>query len=85
MGTIKNIHGEQIKDLITKFFYRNNHLCFQILLHTEWNETIAFGEFSDYSEYKKAFNDLQIARTKKMPLNIPEKKLQPEVNNIKVA
>ena len=85
MRTNKNIHGSDIKDLITKFFYRNNHLCFQILLHTEWNETITFGEFSDYSAYKKAFNDLQTAREEKVPLNIPEKNFHTEGNTLKVA
>ena len=63
MRPVKEITGEQVKDLITKFFYRDNHLCFQILLHTTTNETISYGVYADYSKYKEDFNSLQDARS----------------------
>lgn len=85
MKLVKNIEGEQVKDLITKFFYRNNHLCFQILLHTKMNETIAYGVYADYSEYKKNFNSLQDARSNNSTISIQNKNTDLGVNTAKVA
>lgn len=73
MSVVKNINGEQVKDLITKFFYKSNHLCFQILLHTRTNETIAYGVYADYSDYKKDFNNLQNARSVNSTIDIQNK------------
>jgi hypothetical protein len=85
MGVVRNIQGGQVKDLITKFFFRNNHLCFQILLHLEGNETIIYKEYNDYSEYKLAFNELQQIRSKNNSLIIPNKNIKLETTEIKVA
>ena len=85
MSVIKNIQGGQIKDVITKFYYRNNHLCFQILLHLEGNETVIYKEFNDYSEYKDSFNELQQIRLKNRGLIIPNKSLKFETESVKVA
>lgn len=85
MSVVRNIQGGQVKDLITKFFYRDNHLCFQILLHLEGNETVIYKEYIDYSEYKKAFNELQQIRSKNRSLVIPNKNLKIETEGIKVA
>ena len=85
MNVVRNIQGGQVKDLITKFFYRDNHLCFQILLHLEGNETVIYKEFTDYSEYKNAFNELQQIRSKNRGLVIPNKNLKNEVSKVKVA
>jgi hypothetical protein len=70
-----DIHGYKVKDLITKFFYRNSHLCFHILLHVDGGETVFFREFTDYAEYKKAFSELQQARLNNMIINIPKKNM----------
>ena len=75
MNAGMEIHGNKIRDLITKFFYRDSHLCFHILLHVDGGETVFFQEFTDYAEYKKAFSDLQQARLNKIIINIPKKKL----------
>ena len=69
------IHGQKVKDLITKFFYRNSHLCFQILLLVDGGDTVFFREFTDYAEYKKAFSELQQARLNNIVINIPKKNL----------
>lgn len=73
MSVVKNIDGEQVKDLITKFFYKNNHLCFQILLHTRMNETVAYGVYANYSTYKKDFENLQNARSNNLTISIQNK------------
>lgn len=56
-----------VKNLLTKFFYKENYLYFQILLQTEENKLVVFKEFTDYSEYKKVFTELQ----KKISENVP--------------
>ena len=55
MNTIKGTH---IKNLITKFYYKNNHLCFQILIHCKDDKTIIYKEYTDYDEYKNEYNKL---------------------------
>lgn len=78
MRAVKDISGEQVKDLITKFFYKNNHLCFQILLHTRTNETIAYGVYANYSTYKKDFDNLQNARSNNLKIIIQNKNKEKE-------
>ncbi|MFT4761923.1 MAG: hypothetical protein ACI9XO_004299 [Paraglaciecola sp.] len=85
MRAIKDIVGKQVKDLITKFFYKNNHLCFQILLHTRMNETIAYGVYVNYSEYKKDFDNLQNARSNNLKITIQNKNKEKEIRTAKVA
>lgn len=75
MNISNEIHGNKVRDLITKFFYRDSHLCFHILLHVDGGETVFFREFTDYAEYKKAFSDLQQARLNNIIINIPRKNL----------
>ncbi|GIV32421.1 MAG: hypothetical protein KatS3mg030_723 [Saprospiraceae bacterium] len=69
---MKQIHGAQVKDLVTKFFYRENHLCYQIILVVEGGERIPYKEFSDYSEYKKAFAELLQKKGQSSIIKLPE-------------
>jgi hypothetical protein len=48
----------ETKSLLTKFFYKNEHLYFQILVQSESN-TDVYGEYDDYSDYKTSFDTLQ--------------------------
>jgi len=79
MSVVKKIGGEQVKDLITKFFYKNNHLCFQILLHTQMNETVAYGVYTNYSTYKRDFENLQNARSNNLTINVQNKNKESEM------
>ena len=45
-------------DLITKFYYKQNHLCFQIILITADKQNIPYKEYTDYNQYKSAFEKL---------------------------
>ena len=42
------------KKLLTKYFYKDNQLCFQILITIDDKKDI-IGEYSNYSDYRKAF------------------------------
>jgi len=55
---MKSINGSEVKNLITKFYYKNNNLCFHIFLNLLKGSTISYGEFTDYNEYKKTYNSL---------------------------
>ncbi|MBI5916644.1 MAG: hypothetical protein HY842_14805 [Bacteroidetes bacterium] len=79
------IHGKNVRDLVTKFFYKDNHLCFHILLRVDGGETVFFREFTDYAEYKKAFSDLQQAKLSNIIINVPEKSLDSSVIAANVA
>jgi hypothetical protein len=50
---------KEIRNLLTKFFYKNNHLHFQILVQKE-NSLEIFGEYDDYNQYKNAFDTLHL-------------------------
>jgi hypothetical protein len=82
---MKQITGNQIKDLVTKFFYKENHLCFQILVRLEGNTLIPFQEFEDYGEYKRVFGELQLATVNGSILSLLEKKFRLEPARSKVA
>ncbi len=58
MKDIRIIQGSSVQNLITKFYYREQKLCFQILLHLGLDQTIPYQEFSDYSLYKQVYNKL---------------------------
>ena len=50
--------SKETKNLLTKFFYRDNYLHFQILMQSA-NEMQICGEFTNYDEYRKSFDALQ--------------------------
>ena len=45
-------------DLITKFYYRDEQLHFQIFMVCKDGSKVAYGEYTDYQDYKKAYSDL---------------------------
>jgi hypothetical protein len=54
--------SKETKSLLTKFFYRDNYLHFQILMQTTSDVQIC-GEFTNYDEYRKSFDALQTRLT----------------------
>lgn len=70
------IRGEQIKQVLTKFYYKDSHLHFQILLEFEIDKTIALREFSNYTEYKKVFTELQRIKTNNLAFRVPKQILE---------
>jgi hypothetical protein len=43
-----------IHQILTKYFYKENQLCYQILVQTKQQQTYIAGSFSSYSEYRRA-------------------------------
>jgi hypothetical protein len=50
--------SKETNSLLTKFFYRENYLHFQILAQSA-TETQICGEFTNYDEYRQSFEALQ--------------------------
>ncbi len=76
MQITRKIKGTEVQNLLTKFYYKENRLCFQILLHLGLDETIPFQEFSDYSSYKKVYSNLLDQKNSNALIEIKEKSRQ---------
>ena len=75
----------EIKSILTKFFYRNEHLYFQIMIQSEDSLEI-HGEYTNYSEYKENFDVLQNDLVEKNQFKvIPEKFVVSKIPLAKVA
>jgi len=64
------IKGGDVQNLITKFYYRDNQLCFQILLHMGLDQTIPYQEFSDYARYKQVYSKLLAKKSSNSPIEV---------------
>lgn len=76
MESATTITGSEIQNLITKFYYKDNQLCFQILLHFGLDRTVPFQEFTDYTEYKAVYNDLLAIKNSNGNLTLPNQSIQ---------
>ena len=75
----------EIKSLLTKFYYNNEHLYFQILIQKE-NLIEVHGEYADYYEYKNTFDILQKDIDEKKNVKIvTEKSIKTQIPLAKVA
>ncbi len=77
------LSGNEIKNLITKFYYKNNHLCFQILLSMDKGNMLQYNEYADYNEYKLAFNELMSLKTGNSTIEL--KQLNYETSDINLV
>lgn len=79
------MNPKMAQSLLTKFFYQDNYLHFQILVQTEQQTQVA-GEFTDYAEYRKAFDALQMRVMRGLEaIGLSEKVLKTEATFAKVA
>ena len=79
------MNTKMAQSLLTKFFYQDNYLHFQILVQTEQQTQVA-GEFTDYAEYRKAFDALQMRLMRSWEaVGFSEKVLKPEAAFAKMA
>lgn len=50
--------NQKIDDLITRFFFKEDQLCYRIMVKFTTGTMVAFNEYADYNEYKKAYTQL---------------------------
>lgn len=65
------IQGKEIENLITKFYYKNRQLCFQIILNLGLSGKISYCEYNDYFVYKQKFNELLDAKHQDKNILVP--------------
>jgi hypothetical protein len=50
----------EMKNLLTRFFYKNDYLFYQILIQDKsTSDTTMYGEYEDFDDYRKTFDSLQ--------------------------
>ncbi len=84
-GFVQQFRGVDIDDVQTKFFFRENLLCFHVLLKMKSGETVFFQEFKDYSEYINMFNGLLSAKSNGTVITFPDKIINSGSASPKVA
>lgn len=73
-----------IMNLISLFYYKNNHLRYQILLHLTGERTVVFGEYQNYKDYKNEFELLQSKRKSNNALDIQETRSESNFDLVEV-
>lgn len=73
-----------IMNLISLFYYKNNHLRYQILLHLTGERTVVFGEYQNYKDYKNEFEMLQTKRKSNNALDIQETRSESNFDLVEV-
>lgn len=56
------INGNLVKTIVTKFYFKNDNLCYEICLKHKDGAIIPYAVYTEYTEYKKEFNLLLIAK-----------------------
>lgn len=61
MKNITKFIGEQINSICTKFYYKGQKLCFQIIVSYGPQQLIFYRNFDDYKEYQSNYDLLKNA------------------------
>lgn len=68
-----NIKGNDIKRLVTRFQYRKDEMCFEILLRLHNTaEMVLFLKTTDYGIFRKTFDELMTIRSENRTISIPQ-------------
>lgn len=70
---VLQVESEDVVDVVTRFFFYENNLCFHVLLKLRSGEMALINEFKDYTEYTNALSDLRTAWSKRAAITIPQK------------
>jgi predicted DNA-binding protein YlxM (UPF0122 family) len=57
MNSLALLQAGKIKNLSTKFFYKGNQLCYQIMVSYD-NRLLLYKNFEDYQAYKEMHDHL---------------------------
>ena len=73
MNSSKVISGRAIKNIVTKFYYKGNNLCFQILIDIDEAQLFCYKEYTDYSAYKKDYTTIKKIKSGNLSLPLTKK------------
>jgi hypothetical protein len=48
------LHSKDISQVLTKYFYINSQLCYEILIQTNEGKTFVVEDYTNYTDYKRA-------------------------------
>jgi len=60
-----------IHNLVTKFYFKNDRLHFNILIETANQKLHQYQEFFDYDEYRKTYDALVELKRNARPVQLP--------------
>ena len=66
------VDGRQVRNLLTRFYYRSSQLYFQLILELQSGDCVLFREFNNYNVFKEAFDKLQDATKSEALIHIPK-------------
>ena len=65
------INGNQIEKLITRFYYKQKQLYFQIVLELGMEQQKVYQEYNDFKLYKQDFSRLLTAKSRAQDIQVP--------------
>jgi hypothetical protein len=65
------IYGEQIQNIITKLYFKNSCLYYQIVVLLASKNIISLQTHNDYSEYKRVLQVITIAKKTQTFFSLP--------------
>jgi|GEM_PF-1561531 len=68
-NSIDITNGSQIENLVTKFFYKNNRLHYQILIYRTDKQKFLYKTYDDYNLYKSTYDALLNAQHAQLPID----------------
>lgn len=67
------IKGKNIKRLVTRFQYKKNEMCFEILLRlNDTADMVLFLKTTDYGMFRKTFDELMTIRSENRILSVSQ-------------
>jgi hypothetical protein len=73
--TWQRMETNEMKNLLTKFFYKNDHLCYQIMIKDTTSVNIdVYGEYDDFDDYRRTLDGLQNNQIDWTPLRLVQDK-----------
>ena len=58
------VKSDDIENVITKFYYKGEQLCFQIIFRLESQEIILYEDFDDYVDYRQKLTELMLLKNR---------------------
>jgi hypothetical protein len=53
------LHKNEVSQILTKYYYKNSQLCYQILVQTTDGSTHVVEDLSSYTDYKRAVAQIE--------------------------
>lgn len=79
----KIFKGNQLENIITRFYFKQKELCFQIILQLK-HTRIVYNEYNDYHQYKMQLAQLISAKQSNQDIFL-NNKTNNDVNLLKAA